>query len=97
MITIVVLEQSDWHKLIEGRDEKGEVVFRAFQCKIDPDNPAYLAAMYDDYGEQYERDEFLKTHDPNKIDSRRVRHELGDNMVNLGMRANKVPAKIWRL
>jgi hypothetical protein len=93
-----VLEQSPRHKLLEGINAKGEVVFRAFECQIDPDNPSYLAALYEqDYEADYERELFLKRHDPNKIDGRKVRLEFHDNFVNLGMRANKVPSKCWRL
>ena len=98
MATIIkVLEQSKWHRIIEGLTDDGEV-FRAFECKIDPDDPERLAALFEeDFEADYEREQFLKKHDPNKIDGRRVRHELRDDLVNLGMRVNSIPtrAKHW--
>ena len=35
--------------------------------------------------------------DPNRCDSRRVRRELGDRMVNLSRRANRVPSNARRI
>lgn len=69
--------------IIERYDEKGELIFRAFQCKIDPEEDMEFEA-------QFERDKFLKRHDPNRIDGRYVRRELGDKMVNLEMRVNRI-------
>lgn len=96
-VTVRVLEQSSRHKLLEGINAKGEVVFRAFECKIDPDNPEMYADMFDYHVQDYERDLFLKVHDPNKIDGRKVRRELKDDFVNLGRRVNKIPSTVRRI
>lgn len=78
--------------IIELFDEKGVWIGRAFQCKINPDDP--MDPMYldefQDYVAKMERDEFLKRHDPNRIDGRHVRRELGDKLINLGLRVNRV-------
>ncbi len=71
--------------------ENGKWVGRAFQCKIDPDNPETFE--YDFEGE-YLRDQFLAKHDPNAIDSR---HGNQKGVVNLGMRVNKVSGGKRRL
>jgi predicted CoA-binding protein len=72
-----------------------------FSCHCDPDNPDYYEAEYLlDYLVHLRRMEPL--HDPNRIDSRRVRKELKDSerkltIVNLGDRVNRVPSNAVRI
>lgn len=54
-----------------------------------------MAGIYLDDPQEPEPVPF-RLHDPNRIDSRKVRRELGDRMVNLGRRANRVPSTAKR-
>jgi hypothetical protein len=72
--------------------------FTAFQCTDIEES--YWQGMWE---EEYElaRIEFERMNtplfDPNRIDTRRVRRELKEpNMVNLGLRSNRVPASAKR-
>lgn len=67
-----------------------------YQCVCDPDDPSnYIDHAILDY-EEYLR-ELEPLFDPNKIDSRRVRRELGDKLINLGLRASRVKSNRRRL
>jgi len=68
-------------------DEKTGEVVRFFSCQCDPDDPRIYEAQY-----LLDLEEIIwqntPVFDPNKIDTRHVRRELGDNMVNLGHKVN---------
>lgn len=81
----------------EYTNDKGEIV-RYYQCHIDPDflmPQTYLPMMIAQAEEILHDTEPL--FEPNRIDSRRVRKELKDNMVNLGNKVNKIPNNAMRI
>lgn len=77
--------------IIEQYDEKGQLIFRAFQCKIDPEE--FLEDEFEDHVAKMERDQFLKTHDPNRIDRRRINKP---GVVNLGLKVNRIKEGTYR-
>lgn len=71
-------------------DKEGKCIGRGFQCFCDPDNPHFLESEPDPRIE-WERDEFLRNHDPNAIDGRRIKRRKGEPRIeNLGLLVNKV-------
>src|SRR5688572_23763373 len=85
------------NKLVESISERvtifnvhtpsGEFVSAGYQCKIDPDK--FYEDQYEGYLEDLERDAFLKKHDPNRIDGRKVKSKF----QHLGFKVNKVICK----
>jgi hypothetical protein len=97
--TRVVADLGHGSYLIEGVTADG-TPYRAFQCNCSEE--AQLARMAEADYDQYAADKaehersLLGLDDPNRCDSRRVRRELGDRLVNLGGRVNRVPARAVR-
>lgn len=63
--------------------------FSYFSCDIDPDDPRIYLAIQEDYEAELERNKYLKHHDPNRIDGRRINRK---GVENLGLRVNQLDA-----
>jgi hypothetical protein len=88
-------------------DAAGKHIGFAWQCghklpngELEDPDQRFARLMEDEYERDCaERERSLRgLDDPNRIDTRRARRELGDRqMINLGMRVNRVSARARRL
>ena len=99
-MSLRILESSKYHRVIEGTNESGRV-FRAFECRIDPDDPAYLAWLYaDDYDPLGDRLADEARDAAHRVQTKRLdrfdRRESQPHTVQLGRRVNRIPASARR-